>query len=193
MHDGDVSLIAPFCDHVRQIDTTVWYASESPCRVQVSSSMPSYPAVSVANSFIELSTRGDFRVDPMKLQKLVYVAHGWNLVRSSRPLIIENVEAWPYGPVVPALYYAFRDYRSADVDAPAPLARAGQIDGTSLTVVEEVWSEYGSKTAIELSMMTHEQGYAWDLARKSAEPWDTRPIIPQSFIKDEFRRRLRMA
>ncbi len=156
--------------------------------------MPIYSPLVVANKFIDLSIGAKFRVDPMKLQKLVYIAHGWTLVKTSRPLIDENVEAWPYGPVVPTLYSNFKSYRSSDIDATAPVSKYVRgLDQAGDDLAAQVWDQYGSMTAIELSMMTHQQGYAWDLARKAAEPWDTRPVIPQSFIKDEFRRRLRMA
>ena len=40
----------------------------------------------------------------MKVQKLVYFAHGWHLGITKKPLINEQVEAWPYGAVIPSLY-----------------------------------------------------------------------------------------
>src|SRR5258706_11347865 len=40
----------------------------------------------------------------MKLQKLVYYSQAWSLVWDDNPLFPEEIEAWPKGPVVPALY-----------------------------------------------------------------------------------------
>ena len=51
----------------------------------------------------------------MKMQKLVYLAHGWHLAIHDRPLISENFEAWPYGPVEEDLYHIFKPYRDAPI------------------------------------------------------------------------------
>jgi uncharacterized phage-associated protein len=44
-------------------------------------------AKTVANYFLELGRRDWVAVDPLKLQKLVYLAHGWSLQFLQRPLI----------------------------------------------------------------------------------------------------------
>ncbi|WP_131993555.1 type II toxin-antitoxin system antitoxin SocA domain-containing protein [Dokdonella fugitiva] len=40
----------------------------------------------------------------MQLLKLVYLCHAWTLGLLGRPLLREEVQAWRYGPVFPALY-----------------------------------------------------------------------------------------
>ncbi len=154
--------------------------------------MSSVPALVVANQFIQLGLADGRPVDPMKLQKLVYIAEGWSLVKRHKPLIRESVEAWPYGPVVPQLYTAFKSYRAANIDRPCPLPpRTPTLDADEDELLRQVWEQYRGLTAIELSMMTHEQGSAWDLARKAAGPDIASPTIPPAFIRDEFQRRLR--
>jgi len=44
----------------------------------------------------------------MKLQKLVYYAHGWHLALNNEPLIDEQVECWQYGPVISSLFHEFK-------------------------------------------------------------------------------------
>lgn len=61
-------------------------------------------SLAIANYFIELTKNYDNLVSPMKLQKLVYFAHGWCLAHADKPLINEKVEAWQYRPVVSSLY-----------------------------------------------------------------------------------------
>jgi uncharacterized phage-associated protein len=63
------------------------------------SSMP-YPAAAIANEFIKVAKRNGVLLTPMKLQKLVYFAHGWYLALLGKPLINEPVEAWKFGPVI---------------------------------------------------------------------------------------------
>jgi uncharacterized phage-associated protein len=69
-----------------------------------------YSPLAIANYFIELAKKKDKFITPMKLQKLVYFAHGWCLALSDEPLIDEKIEAWKYGPVVTSLYHEFKRY-----------------------------------------------------------------------------------
>ena len=54
-------------------------------------------------------TRGDLMTN-LRLQKLLYFAQGWHLARFGRPLFDASIEAWPYGPVVPEVYRAYKEY-----------------------------------------------------------------------------------
>ena len=46
----------------------------------------------------------------MLLQKLVYIAHGWNLAICGEPLIEEAPEAWDNGPVYRSIWDHIRDH-----------------------------------------------------------------------------------
>jgi uncharacterized phage-associated protein len=61
-----------------------------------------YDARAIANQFLELAKADAESLDPMKLLKPVYLAHGWNLPIKDEPLLRERIEAWPYGLVVPS-------------------------------------------------------------------------------------------
>ena len=68
-----------------------------------------YKGKSIANAFISLA--GSDGIDPLKLQKLLYYANGHYLAEhDGTPLINEYFEAWDYGPVIPTVYYEFREY-----------------------------------------------------------------------------------
>jgi len=78
-----------------------------------------YPAKSIANELLSLAhTRGISDVTPMKLQKLVYYAHGWWFGATGEPLIEEQIEAWQYGPVVPSLYEATKNFGNQSITTP---------------------------------------------------------------------------
>ena len=59
-----------------------------------------YKALAIANYYIDKANVEDTPLDHLRLQKLVYLAHGWHLAIHGRPLIEESVEAWKYGPVI---------------------------------------------------------------------------------------------
>ena len=69
-------------------------------------------AARIANEFVLRGLNDSVTVDPLKVQKLVYFAHGWHLAFLSQPFILEDVEAWKYGPVVPELYRDFKKFGS---------------------------------------------------------------------------------
>ncbi len=50
----------------------------------------------VANYFLKKAAAEGVTLDPMKLQKLVYIAHGWHLGLLGAPLLRSPIEAWTY-------------------------------------------------------------------------------------------------
>lgn len=60
----------------------------------------------VARTAIDLATQQGLSVSNLKLQKLLYFAHGLALAKYGTPLIKgEKFEAWKYGPVLESLYH----------------------------------------------------------------------------------------
>ena len=75
-----------------------------------------YRACAIANYFLERAEREP--ITQMKVQKLVYFAHGWHLGITQKPLINEQVEAWPYGPVIPSLYQDLKRWGADPITEP---------------------------------------------------------------------------
>ena len=130
----------------------------------------------VANRLLDLGRERQLIIDPMKVQKLIYYAHGWHLALTGRPLLDRSVEAWQYGPVLPDVYRAFQDFGAQPITEPA---RYAAVDGNKLVlrryklpahdpdadyadrILRRILEQYGNYSAIELSMMTHAQGTPW--------------------------------
>jgi uncharacterized phage-associated protein len=138
-----------------------------------------YKAKSVANAFLTLANRDGRPIDPMKLQKLMYYANGYFIAENEgNPLINEYFEAWDYGPVVPTVYYEFREYKERPIRrfaytwdrklgrtviAPQPVN-----DVPAESVIAWVWENYGDFSGLDLSAMTHKEGTPWSDARRRA-------------------------
>jgi len=148
-----------------------------------------YDARVIANYFLELAEKEGRPIFPLKMQKLIYLAHGWSLALRGEPLINDDIEAWKYGPVVPRLYHEFKKYGATAIKAPAN-APDVEIDPETKGLLQAVWKRYSKFTGIQLSTLTHEPGYAWDLTIKNAGPFFT-PTISNSLIVDEFEKRRR--
>lgn len=128
---------------------------------------------SVANLFLKLANDSGEKLSPLKLQKLVYYAHGWYAGYTGRPLLNEPVKAWQYGPVVASLFEEFKQFGAGKIESPA-----ADFDGVNLVFVDpprdegvclflaSIWKSYGKFTAITLSEMAHAPGSPWDSAWK---------------------------
>lgn len=168
-------------------------------------------AAAVANAFLDIqaSDASQFpRIDQMKLQKLVYYAHGWYLAyNNGAPLFEEDVYAWPWGPVIPPIYGAFRDFGRSAIDGrrATQLVRSGQgpLDFHIQTPPEppahvmgflrNVWESHKNYTGIQLSNATHAPGEPWSIVKQQYGSLDSKPAIPNSLIYDAFRAKLTRA
>ena len=126
----------------------------------------------------------------MKVQKLVYFAHGWYLAFTGHPLINEPVEAWRFGPVIPSLYHALKPYGSQEVDEPVAeldptvkdpyiwSLREASIDegpdpaenNLAKQIVKRVWEVYGNFSAVQLSNLTHVEDDPWSKTPNKDKP-----------------------
>ena len=119
---------------------------------------------SIANEFLRLASVEQVRdMTPMKLIKLVYIAHGWHLGLTSVALINEMTEAWKYGPVVPAVYDEVKHYGSQPITV--SISRSGKDyilnDEGIKPFLKSVWERYKTYNGIKLSAMTHKPETPW--------------------------------
>lgn len=137
-----------------------------------------YNANAVANYFLELAEEAEASISPMKLQKMVYFAHGWCLALLDELLVDEQIEAWRFGPVIRSLYGQFKHFGNMPITERAKLYKLLPGEKFRLKVttpaipdspeaapvrdlLDRVWEVYSPFTAIQLSNMTHQQGTPW--------------------------------
>jgi uncharacterized phage-associated protein len=127
--------------------------------------MPNHSPLAIANEFLRRRGSGGWPAQ-MQLQKLTYIAHGWNLAINGKPLVSEPPQAWDNGPVFREIWNHVRDYgyRGPNCTFVDPFTNAEireDIDPSEKAVIDHVWSKYGSFSGIALSKMTHEPGTPW--------------------------------
>jgi uncharacterized phage-associated protein len=161
-----------------------------------------YNAKSVANWFLKRSFEAGRPIDHMKLQKLVFFAHGYYLAATNlnegefRPLVDEYFEAWPYGPVLPTVYDEFKEFGRGQINrlglvyrrefGTNVVATPPENDETFDSVSEYVWNTYASKPSMALSDITHAVRGAWDRARQEAHGLRGKDV-PNEYILEDFR------
>ncbi len=153
--------------------------------------LPIFPVKQVANSFLQRDfTNGVASTTPMKLQKLVYLTHGWHLALHDAPLINEKFEAWPYGPVEDELYHIFKGYRNTPITDYAKSWVGNEekafVVADKFTSFSDVFNKVVNKyihfSALQLSALTHQSGTPWSITRVS-----NKTTIPNDLIRDHFR------
>lgn len=121
---------------------------------------------------------------PMQLIKLVYLCHGWMLGLHDRPLLVDSIEAWRYGPVISGLYQAVKGYRASPVPVTVRLSKdTGEFSKNEKSVMSQVFKIYGGYSGIELSRLTHAPGTPWSQVRDAGGE-----IIPNDIIKEHFQK-----
>ncbi|MFT8522714.1 Panacea domain-containing protein [Gluconobacter oxydans] len=156
-----------------------------------------FPIKGVANAFLRRSFDDDISVSPMKLQKLIFLAHGYYLAATGKPLVEESFEAWPYGPVSEPLYQEFKSFGGEKIKefaselsfdnekeleyatVPPPNEEAAR------KVISFVWKKYHSWSARALSDLSHKEGWAWERTREE-NPGSRSIEIPNDYIKSDF-------
>lgn len=144
----------------------------------------------VANEFLAIPNND---ITLLKLLKLCYIAQGFSLAILDRPIFDDDIEAWKYGPVVPALYHEFKHFGSKKIDKKSQYSYLNDsFDFISETptltndddkkIIQIVWNLYGVYSGGELVDMTHRRGTPWDLIYIP----NSNKIIPQKLIKEYY-------
>ncbi|GAB5466825.1 MAG: hypothetical protein Kapaf2KO_22610 [Candidatus Kapaibacteriales bacterium] len=149
-----------------------------------------YPSYAVANYFIGKALDSGESLSVTKVLKLVYIAHGWHLAIYNSPLIQDEIQAWKYGPVIPALY--------AKIKYKADFTSIIEVDGTpNLPFPEDydflgrIWEVYSKFTAGQLSTATHLVDTPWDQVWNKDDGKSKREaLISNDLIKEHYKAKL---
>jgi uncharacterized phage-associated protein len=124
-----------------------------------------HSSLAIANEFLRRHG-AETLPSHLQLQKLVYMAHGWNLAINGEPLVAEPVQAWDNGPVFRKIWDHIRDFgfggKTRLLENPQtkkPFIAHLTPDETA--VIDHVWKKYGVFSGLELSRMTHEPETPW--------------------------------
>lgn len=139
----------------------------------------------VANYMLEKAAAAGRGLTVAHLLNLVYIAHGFRLGLSGRPLIRHPVEAWPLGPVVSSINEA---YPPDDLEALILITNSlgvpydADFTDAELEAMDMVFDAYSLLSAEALSAVTREPGAPWDQVKDGEEF----AVIPNGVIKDYY-------
>lgn len=129
-------------------------------------SMKPQQVLNIAKYFIQLGEKAGRKVTNKKLQKLLYYAQAWSLVLEGKPMFKEDLEAWIHGPVVPKVYYHYKQFGFGAISDDTKIESAPI--GPYKRVLDEVWKVYGKYDADYLELLTHSED-PWMFARNELD------------------------
>lgn len=98
-------------------------------------------------------------VNNLKLQKLLFYVQAVALHRSGKPAFPDRIEAWDYGPVVPAIYHQYKEF-GFDTIQPLDQQDRPKLSAGIMESVDLVLDYYGEMTPGALIRQTH-YGAPW--------------------------------
>ena len=156
-------------------------------------------ALSIANYFVDLANRDNKEIQPLKLIKLVYIAHGYILAildKSALDPRFDKVEAWKFGPVIPSVYHSFKIYGNEDIkkktsifreenlENDLPLIETPELNGDNEKgICEFVWRNYGDFSGSDLVTMLHKDGTPWSMFYKIGPNVEIPDFATQRYYK----------
>lgn len=142
-----------------------------------------FRASEIADFYIQLfNSLPDNSIDNLKLNKMLYYAQSWSLVKLGRPLFSDEIEAWDHGPVIPEVYRTYKICGSNPIENPQEYFEEDRLPTDTLELLIDVYNTYGRYTGWALRDMTHHKGTPWDQVYKKG----ANNIISQDSMKKYF-------
>lgn len=119
----------------------------------------------IADFLIQLVNQSeDDQITNLKLNKLLYYAQGLHLARTGEPLFADPVEAWKFGPVIPAIYHKYKVCGRNPIPSDETAVDRSVFTPAEFEVLLDVMREFGQYTGSVLVTMTHKPGTPWSEA-----------------------------
>lgn len=138
----------------------------------------SYSASDIAKYVLHKCISDKLPISNLQLQKILYYIQRYFLQNMKRALFKEEIEAWPFGPVVRDVYYQYCGYGALqikDVEKPNII-----LTDSEKQAIDNIIAEKRSVTPWELVEDTHQQGHAWDMVYKDGLGY--KDVIPKEVI-----------
>jgi uncharacterized phage-associated protein len=143
----------------------------------------------IAKYFIKKGIDDGDPITQLKLQKIIYIAHGFHLAIKEKELFKEKIKAWKFGPVVPELYKIYSIYGNSPIDNSFEFLTGSlenfNIDNDKISLLDQVWNITKNLNTTQLVNWTHAKDGPWYKYYKEGE-LDT--VLPNDEIKEYFKK-----
>ncbi|QRR02913.1 Panacea domain-containing protein [Dyadobacter sandarakinus] len=154
-----------------------------------------YSSILIAGQFVNLGVKENNPVTQMKLQKMVFFAHGLHLaVNNGDPLVREKFLAWRFGPVVPTIYQLYKKWGNAPIIERTsitvnflPLENFSELTPSAVEAIQSTWEITRDVDAVTLSNWSHAKNSPWDITYKR---FGENGIIDDNLIREYFEQQI---
>ena len=141
------------------------------------------PALKVCAWIINRGIETKHKINPLKLNKLLYFAHGFCYKNEGCQLLYNkngiNFEVWEYGPINPEAYYTFEEYGLRAIKERQNTTNINIEVHKYLTIF---WQKFAiHETTTRLQSMANAKNFAWYKAKQEELSY-----IPEEYIKEDF-------
>ena len=109
--------------------------------------------------------RWNGKISILRLNKIVYISHGWHLAMHNEPLFLDRIEAWKYGPIVPSLYYASKYYGNGKY-LYEPFPGEDPLDEKTTKFLNLIYKYYGKLRPLNIATLVGNEGTPYDKIHK---------------------------
>ena len=137
-----------------------------------------FSALDVAKYIVGYCCDKKHPITNLKLQKMLYFIWVEYYQKYNEALFIDDICAWPLGPVIPEVYYEYCSYAGL----PISISEDSCIDAHTALRLEPIIDKYMYEPTSSLVDKTHQAGKPWSLIFKDGV--GNRKIIPFSLIRE---------
>lgn len=148
-----------------------------------------YNSVVVAKYIVAYANENRYAINITKLQKLLYITYGIYLAVTNERLTNEHPQAWPFGPVFPTTRKRLLKKDLDTITMSDEDLKEISKDSNMISLMNLVFSTFGSYTASALTAWSHKPDSPWDKASK-APLFVWGDVINDELILDYFKKRI---
>ena len=149
-----------------------------------------HSAIDASYKLLQLAKKKGIELSNLQVQKLVYIAHGYTLALTGKPLIEDTVQAWKYGPVLHDVYHKLKVHGRDKVPTEniEDISFEPEFSAEEISCMEGVLNLYGEDTPGSLISITHQDDTPWSYAWVKREAGEKFTAIRDEDIKAHYRK-----
>lgn len=118
-----------------------------------------WSAEELAKYIVTKCTEDHFSVSNLQLQGILYFIQKEALRQTGKPMFRDEIQAWKFGPAIPAVYYRFGGFGAMPIDAVYATRRP---EGLEKSLIHKIMEEKRALAPWELYRETHRKDGAWE-------------------------------
>lgn len=137
-------------------------------------------ALTVAKYIVNRCVKSDTPISNMQLQKILYFVQIAFLKKLDKPCFSDDIEAWKFGPVIPAVYYYFCGFGAM------PIWSSYKVGSVSHSeIIDQVVDEKKQMNPWDLIAESHYKGSPWNLIYQDGQ--GSHKVIPLELMRNAAR------